>query len=85
MNLKEKIANLKLDIFNYNINGLSYNIIELVENMEKEKMISTDNRKEFNNILSNIMFALKECDYLMVSDLLEYRLYALFEENNLVN
>ena len=75
MDKTDVMDQIVIDIYNYNvddINNIIYNLIVYVE--QSVKLKGTENTDEFNMILNGILKCMENRDYLMLSDIIQFKL-----------
>jgi len=77
MTLVEKIDNIQKAIFDYEIANVAGNIVSVFQETIDTQTIDVKNPQvlnQFNQLMGECMSALQNKDYLLLADLLEYRM-----------
>ena len=77
MTINEKIDNIDLSIFDYEINNVSNNVISVFTEIIETGLInknSNEDMKSFNEYMNICLSAMQKKDYLLLADCLEYNI-----------
>ena len=75
--LMDKLNSIERDIFEYSINNISNNVVNIFSYIIEKNIISgsdTARLASLNMVMSDCLNAMQSCDYLLLADTLKYRL-----------
>ena len=80
VNISEKILQIQQSIFANEYENLTSQVSQLIENiLQQGDVFSVIQFQQLNAVFLELLTALEQADYLLVADILEYKLYALLK------
>lgn len=80
-NISEKILQIQQSIFANEYEKLTSQVSQLIEDiLQKGDVFSVIQIQQLNTVFLELLAALEQSDYLLVADILEYKLYTLLND-----
>ena len=77
MELQEKIENIQADIFDYEVQNISNNVVSIFTEVIEKKHVDPSNAQAMsalNQLMKQCLLAMQNKDYLLLADIMEYEL-----------